>query len=403
MPVYEYKAKSKDGSVISGRMEAVDDEAVNSSLMRREYYPVSVKLYNNAATVDLNKLKRVTVKDIAIFCRQFSVIINSGISIVKGLSIIRDQTENVKLKSVLSDVYENVQKGKSLSSAMGSHKEFPDMLINMIQVGEVSGTLDTIMERMSNYYDKEYRMNQKVKQALTYPLIICIFAIVVVTFLVIKVLPTFTDMLLNMGQTKLPLPTRIVMAFSSLIKNYGILLLIAIVAFYFVIKAYIKSPNGKRGWDSFKLKAALFGKLNKKIITSQFARTFGILIASGVPLVQSLSVCANAIGNDVFKDIINSSSDRIKKGASIADTLSATGFFPPMLTNMIKVGEESGNLEGVLEKTAEFYDGEVESATTQMTTMIEPIMIIILAVIVGFIIISIILPIFNMYNAVGNQ
>lgn len=403
MPLYQYEAKAYDGNTIKGKMEAADENAVRDALRKQQYFPIRVKPFKQGVNVDLSDIKKVSIKDISIFCRQFSVVITSGISILRGLEIVKQQTENKKLYNILNDVFEDVQKGKSLSAAMGKHPDFPDMLVSMIEVGEASGTIDKILERMALYYDKEYRLQQKIRQALAYPIVVCIVAILVVTFLVTAVIPTFIGLLTSSGQTTLPLPTRIVMGFSSFMRYSWYILVVLIIALIFAIKYIGKTPDGRRTFDNMKLNAPIFGKVYKKIITSRFARTFGILMASGVPLIQSMTICSNVVGNAVMKDVLENSREDLKRGVSIADTLTKSGMFPPMLTQMIKIGEESGSLDEVLTRTSDFYDGEVDTATAQLTTMIEPIIIIVLGAVVAFIILSVIMPMFEMYNAIGGM
>ncbi|MDF2673726.1 MAG: pilC [Clostridiales bacterium] len=401
MPLYEYEAKSTAGDVIKGKMESADELVVVDAVRKMGYFPMKVKAYKPGLNIDLSEFKRVTIKDISIFCRQLSVIITSGISILRGLEIVRQQTENPKLKKDLGVVLDDVQRGNSLSTAMAKHKGFPSMLINMIEIGETSGTLDKIMDRMASYFEKEYKLSQKIKQAMTYPIVIAIVAVGVVTFLVTNVIPTFVGMLTSSGVTTLPLPTRIVIGLSDFIRYKWYVIVFFIILFSVLFYIYRKSPTGRFALDKFKLGAPIFGKINKKILTSRFARTFGILMGSGVPLMQSLVICSNIAGNIVIKNLLDFTSEQVKKGAGIGDTLESQGVFPVMLTQMIKIGEESGTLDEVLTKTSDFYDNEVDTATAQLTSMIEPVIIVVLGIVVGFIILSIILPMFEMYNSVA--
>lgn len=401
MPLFEYEARSIPGGKLKGRLDAVDEEAVISILRNKGYYPVRIRSYKRTSNINLGDLKKVTIKDIYIFCRQFSVIISAGINIIHALEILEEQTENPKLRKILAEVSEDVRKGRSLSNAMKKNSSFPGMMVNMVEVGETSGTLDIVMQRMAAYYEKEYKLDQKIKQAMTYPAIICIFAILVVMVLVTKVLPVFTGMMTQLGSSQLPLPTRIVMGLSYNMQHRWLLILIIIVMIILGLKSAGRTESGSILFDKIKLNMPVFGKVNRKIITSKFARTFGILMGSGVPLMESISICSNVVENEIIKRVLNSAMDELKRGAGIGDTLASKDIFPEMLTQMIKIGEESGSLDQVLEKTAEFYDGEVDSAAQQLTTMIEPLIIILLAVVVGFIIISIILPIFNMYNTMS--
>lgn len=403
MAVYQYEARSYDGRAMKGKMEANDEATVMNNLRQQNFYPVRIYEAKGGLNTDIGDIKKVSIKDISIFCRQFSTVITSGISILKGIEIVKEQTENKKLVAVLNDVFEDVQKGKSLSAAMKRHDSFPPMLINMIEVGEASGSLDTIMNRMAAYYDKEYKLNMKIKQALTYPIVVCIVAVVVVAFLVTKVIPTFAKMLTSSGSMTLPLPTRMVLGVSWFVRNRWYILVLIIAGIVGGIKYIGTTEDGRKKLDNFKLNMVVFGKINRKIVTSKFARTFGILMSSGVPLLQSITICSNVVGNVIMKDVLEKASEDIKKGSSIGDTLEKSQQFPPMLTQMIKIGEETGTLDEVLTKTSDFYDNEVETATSQLTSMIEPIIIIVLGAIVAFIILSIILPMFDMYDAMGKM
>jgi type IV pilus assembly protein PilC len=403
MALYEYEAQTIEGVVLKGKMEAFDEAAVTQFIRKRNYYPTSIRIYKESQNLQMSKFKGVSIKDISIFCRQFSFSISAGISILNALEMVKDQTENSKLKEILGAVFQEVQKGVGLSVAMGAHKEIPGMLINMIAVGEVSGTIDTILERMSNYYDKEYRLNQKIKQALTYPILVSVFAILVVVILVTKVLPTFIESIASMGGGTLPLPTRMVMGLSNALRTKGFFILAIIVALAVLIRMYIKSESGEKKLHMLKLNIPIFGKMNNKILTAKFARTFGILMASGVPLIQSMDICAKVVGNRIAAMVLESAQEDIKKGISLGEALGTRKIFPKMLTQMIKIGEESGTLDVILEKTAEFYDSEVETVTAQLTAILEPLIIIVLAAVVGFIILAVIMPMFGMYNVMNSQ
>lgn len=402
MAVYQYEAKNMQGTVIKGNMEAADEKSVAAFLRQKNYYPVKIKIYKEALNIDLQKYKKVSIKEIAIFCREFAFTLSAGISIVRAVEIVKQQSESNKLKNIFENILEDIQKGKTLSFAFGKSKDIPPMLVNMIAVGEASGTLDSIMERMANYYDKEYKQQQKIKQALTYPAAVSIFAMVVVNILVIKVLPIFVDMIVQNGGGELPLPTRIVMGMSSvLINNYLLIISIGLIL-YILVRQYLRGSSGREAFDRLKMNMPIVGKIYTKIVTARFARTFGTLMGSGVSLIESITICSDVVGNKVIQDILLSSAEELKKGTSLGETLEDRKIFPLMLTQMIKIGEESGTLEEILEKTAEFYDGEVDTTTNQLTTLLEPIIIIVLGVVVGFIVISIIMPIFQMYNSMSS-
>lgn len=400
MPVFVYEAKNVQGVLLKGKMEASDERAVTLMLREKSYYPVKVKIYKESLNVDLGSLKKISIKDISIFCRQFSVIISAGISIVKAVEIVKDQTESPKLKKVLSVVNEEIQKGKTFSVALKEHKDIPDMLINLVEVGETSGNLDKMMETLAKYYEKEYKQQQKVRQATTYPKVIVIFALSIVSGLVTFVVPSFTETIVSSGG-KIPMPTQIVMGIGDFFKSYGLVVILIAAFVYFLLKISGNKNRSELKNDKYIMKLPVYGKIYKQIITARFARTFGILMSSGVPIIQSLEICTQVLNSKTIGETLTSLKEEVKKGAGIGSTLEDRKIFPPMLTQMIKIGEESGNLDEVLGKTADFYDDEVEVATAQMTTLIEPAIIIILAVVVGFIVLAIALPMFSMYDAAG--
>jgi type IV pilus assembly protein PilC len=401
MPQYQYEAKTFKGEMIKGTVEASDEAAVIDILMQRSYFPMNIKPYKESVHIDLSLYKKATLKDIALFCRQFSFVLSAGINILRALEIAKEQTENKRLKKMMEKVFEDVQRGQALSEAMRTHKELPEMLINMIEVGEASGTLDRIMDRMANYYDKEFRQRQKVKQALTYPAVVSVFSVIVVIILMVKVLPTFIDMFSQFPNAKMPATTLFLMEMSNFLATKWWLLIIIVAAIITLLKVYSSTEEGSYNIDNIKIRTPIFGRMFRKVITARFARTFGMLMGSGVPLMQCVDISADIVGNKVYSKALSSMRGELEKGSSLGEILEKEKLFPNMLTQMIRIGEESGTLDHILEKTAEFYDEEVETATAQLTTMIEPAIMVVLAVVVGFIVISIITPMFEMYNAMG--
>jgi type IV pilus assembly protein PilC len=399
MPTYQYEARALNGSIIKGKMEGNSENAIRTSLRERSYYPVSVKPYSDSMNIDLSKYGKIPVKSISVFCRQFAFTITSGMNILKAMEIVTEQTENKKLKGILAEVKADVEKGSALSHAFRKHKDMPDILVNMIEVGEASGTLDAVMLRMADYYDKTYRLQQKIKGALTYPAIICIVAVIVVNILLIFVLPTFVGMIVS-GGGELPLPTRIVMGISDFMRNNGLWVFVGIILFGLLFKILLKhNVDAAERVDSFKLKMPIFGKIVTKIITARFARTFSTLMSSGMPVLSSINICSQVAGNSLVSRILQALGEDIRKGHGIGISLETRGVFPTMLTQMMRIGEETGTLDSIMEKTAEFYDNEVETATAQLTTMIEPLIIVVLGVVVGFIVLAMLLPMFEMYNS----
>lgn len=403
MPVYKYRAKNILGQEISGSYEATDKAAVIYMLREKNFYPVNIKEDKSVIpSFSIKKLfKKVTLKDLAVFCRQFSTMINAGVPILSCLDILRKQTENIRLKETLETIYGEVQKGKSLSQVMGEFRlVFPELLINMIETGEISGNLDKVLERMASHYEKEYKINQKVKNALTYPAIIAIVAILVIIFLVTVVVPTFASMFSSMGAV-LPISTRILMKISDFVKNSWYLFLVAFILGRAVLKSYSQNPQGREKIDNLKLILPVIGNLHRNIATARFARTLGSLMNSGISVLQGIEVTKKVIDNQVISRSLTKVAEDVKKGKGLAEPLREFEVFPPMLVHMVKIGEDTGTLDFILEKTADFYDDEVENALNKMTTVLEPAIIVIMAVIVSLILISVLLPMFDIMTQVN--
>lgn len=402
--IYLYEAKNIKGAIEKGKIEAENEENVAVYLRRKDCWLVSVKEEGaGGLNADIDLFSKVGIKDISIFCRQLSYTLNAGITLNRALNIVAQQTDNKRLQKVTTKVFEDVETGKGLAEAMEKNKEYPELLVNMVAAGEASGTLDSIMSRMAEYYYSEYKQWQKVKQALTYPVIVAIFAFCVVIFLAVKILPMLISNILTISsKSEIPWPTRVSIGFSNLVTHNFIFMIALIIAFTVLLKLAKKYSVNVEPIDKLKLKLPVIGKINYKIVTSRFARTFGMLVSSGIPLIKSIEICIKIVGNKFIENSLEEAKEYIKKGSSIGNVFEEKKIFPPMLNEMIKIGEESGDLEDVLKKVAEFYDGEVETAVAQLTTMIEPIIIVVLAFVVGFIVLSVILPIFQMYNETSN-
>lgn len=405
MALYEYEAKNSLGKTVKGKMEGTDQNAVSLAIRQNGMYTVSIRKAGAAGmNMNINIGNGVKVKDIALFCRQFSFITSAGINILQALELLSVQTENKRLKTIIVEMSENVQKGISLSVAMSKYKEFPQMFIHMVEVAEASGTLDSVMIKMADYYEKEFKMHQKIKAALTYPIVLIVFGLIVVIFLVVYILPQFLANMVTAGTNELPTSARILMGLANFIKTKWWLLAIVIAALIVVFKLLPKFLGEKaEAIDAFKLKIPIFGKLSKKIVSSSFARTFATLMGTGVPLIQSLDITSEIVENKVVKRAIIESRDEIKKGESISKALGKRNIFPVMLVQMIKIGEESGTLDDVLNKTSDFYDSEVDTAIAQMTELIQPFIIIFLAFGVGFVVLAIMQSMFGMYEAYSNM
>jgi type IV pilus assembly protein PilC len=400
MKKFKYRAMKADGTRISGDFDGNSRDEVMDMITSNGYYPLMVEEVSESTKIEFNFRKKATTKDIAILCRQLYTMIDAGVSINNSLNILANNTTNKNLKKVLYSVEDSVKKGEMLSESMKRHKDvFPTLLIAMMESGEISGNLDTMLLRMSIHYEKETKLNNKIKSAMTYPAMLSIVAISSVMFIMTFVMPTFIEMFEVEG-VKLPLFTKILLAISGFLSNHSLIALLFLIIIYVGFSYYKKSEHGVHTISSLKLKAPVIGKLNKKIIVSRFARTLSTLAVSGVSLIQGLPLIAEIIGNKVVEDALMKVREEVAKGESLSDPIKESGIFPEMLSYMITIGEEAGQLDDILNKTADFYDEEVEQAIQTTTALIEPLLIVTMSIVIGFIIISILLPMFDMYTKI---
>lgn len=401
MTIYKYTAKMVSGKCQNGLVDMENKEDVDKYLREKNMYPVSITDFVWKEKFGILRFSHVDLKEISVFCRQFSIIISSGISIANGLAIVKQQIQNKNLKYILDQVYKEVEKGKDLSEAMSMHKEFPNMLLHMVKIGEATGTLPIVLGNMADFYNKQYKQKQKIKQALTYPSIVAFVSVGVILFLIIKIVPLFADMFEKLQAGTLPASTRVLMFISGVMTNYWYIIVGVLLVMVIFLEKFYKSRSTSYKHDMNKLKWPIYGGLNKRILTSRFASTLGILIGSGISIIDSFIIAEQVIDNLVIKKAIHESAEEIKKGEGIADSLKNKNLFPDMLIEMIKIGEESGNLKELLQETAGFYDNDVETTIARITTMIEPAIVIVLGVIIGFIILSVLVPMLRMYSAAG--
>ena len=401
MPLYEYKVMNQQGKQQKGVYTAQSVEELYVLLKQQGFFPLEVQEKTEdtgSSTLSFNK--PLGGKSIAIFCRQFHTMLDAGVPIIQCLDILHQQTEHKKLKLIIGEVFGQVQQGFSLSESFSIHQPMiPSLLVHMIEAGEVSGNLDVILERMAHHYEKEYKLSNKIKNAMIYPLVLSIVAIGVVLFLLTFVMPTFMELFSGSG-VELPGPTQLLLKISDVlqIRWYWILgtMLIIIGAFM-----YSKTTTtGRKILDTILLKTPIIGKTNRIIIVSRFTRTLSTLLSSGVPLLQAMDISAKIVNNAIAEEELLKAKEEVQKGMALSEPLKSSTFFPPMMTSMVQIGEESGALEELLDKTANFYDEESEAALQRLTTMIEPIMIVMMAGIIGFIVIAMLLPMFDMMNVV---
>lgn len=398
--IFRYKAINSTGQLIEGFQEAATEQDVIAILKGNENTVLYVEEdIEAAAQIELFSQK-VKKKDLAVFCRQFYTMIDAGLGIVKCLDILGIQTQNKTLRKTTISVNEDVQKGFVLSEAMKKHsKVFPTILTSMVAAGEVSGNLDTIMERMAIHFEKENHIEAKIKSSMVYPSVLAILSIVVVIFMLVAILPTFVGMFEGSGG-ELPGPTRFLIDMSESIRTYWYIYL---GLFGFFVGGFIvfkQSEEGTYYIDTLKLKIPVVKATVTKIVTSRFARTLSTLMSAGIPMIQSMEVVAKVVDNKVVEERLLISIENIRKGIPLSRAVEEVNIYPPMVDSMIKIGEESGALDDILFKTADFYDREVEEAITRTTALIEPLMIVIMGLIIGFIVIAMYLPMFEAMTTV---
>lgn len=398
MPEFRYVVADANGQTINGTLEADNEEVCRRIIGQRGLYCLELSETSLASrSLSFGKTK-FTTADLNVFCRQFSTMLTSGISVIKSLDIMHSQTEKPQLKAVIKNVYENVQKGQSLSSAFKSQsKAFPDLLINMVEAGEVSGTLDRIILKVADHFEKDVKTQNKVKGAMVYPMVLGGLTIGVVTLMLVFVLPTFINMFKSLG-AKLPLPTQILLAISGFITSSWYIIIFVGIAIAVAWMNYLKSSSGRLQWDTIKLKLPIVGKMNRTVACARFCRTMSTIMQSGIPLLKSLEVTARVLGNKFYEKALNEIKEEIRRGTPLSQAIKKADIFPMMLYSMVNIGEESGTLDEILAKTATFYDEEADAAISKTISMLEPLMIVIMALCVGFIVISIITPVYSMMN-----
>lgn len=396
MPVYNYRGVNRAGVKISGE-RAAGSKAEVVALLRREQISVS-KLSEKGKEFNLPTFgSGVTTKELAIFTRQFSVMIDAGLPLVQCLEILANQQENKTFKKVLSGVRGSVEGGSTLSAAMRQYdKVFDDLYVNMVEAGETGGILDTILQRLSNYIEKNVKLKRAVKSALIYPVVVLLVAAGVIILLLWKVVPVFAQLFVGL-QVELPLPTRTVIGVSNFVGSiYGLMILLFFIVTAIVLRLWYSTPQGRLALDTVLLKLPLVGILLRKIAVARFTRTLGTLISSGVPILEGLDITARTAGNAVIERAILHVRKSVEAGRTIVDPLRETEVFPGMVSQMIGVGEQTGAMDAMLQKIADFYEDEVDAAVKDLLTALEPMMIVVLGVIVGGIVISMYLPLFEL-------
>lgn len=409
MPVFAYEGRTATGDTRRGQVEAANLEAARSRLRQMSIQPTTLKPSGGGGlgSIEINIptpafLKpKVTTKDLVIFVRQFATMIDSGLPLVQCLDIQAKQAPNATFREQLTTIKEQVESGSTFADALKKYpKTFDALFRNMIAAGEVGGILDTILNRLAQFMEKNEKLKREIKGAMTYPAIVVTAGLVIVTGLLLFVVPTFEEMFAEMGQT-LPGPTMLLINMSKFVTANWAFLLVGLIGTIGGAYAFYKNPRGEMIVDGLLLKAPIFGDLLTKVAVARFCRTLGTMIASGVPILEALDICSRTAGNKVIEKAVGGVREAISEGRSIAEPLSETKLFPEMVCQMVSVGEATGALDVMLNKIADFYEDEVDAAVEAMTSMLEPLIIIGLGIGGGFVVIALYMPIFSMSTGIG--
>lgn len=404
MPYFIYTARDMAGRPQSGTMEAADRSSVLAKLREGGLLVSRVEETKGKGGGHADFVAKIfsgiKVREVAVFSKQFAAMINAGLTMIRCLRVLEKQASNPTFKDIIAALRDDVTSGSSLSTAMAKHpKAFSRLYVAMVRAGEESGSLDVTLNRLATHLEKDVALRDQVAAGTKYPQAIAFVAIIIVTFLMIFVIPTFQQMFSDLG-SQLPLMTRILMFVATTMKKFWYIVLLILVGVPFALSRYSKTAVGREVMDRIKLRLPVFGLLNRKISVARFTRTLGTLLASGVSIIKALSIVEETAGNVVVEHAIQKVRESIKEGQSIAEPLELSGVFPPMVTSMIAVGEESGALDDMLNKIADFYDAEVESMVKALTSLLEPVLISVMGGIVGFIVISLLLPMFKLIQVV---
>jgi type IV pilus assembly protein PilC len=400
---YAYRVRDRQGKLLGGTLEADNEQAVVAKLRQLGYAPVSIEAEKGAGLkteVRLPGSGRVKLKDLAVFSRQFATMINSGLSLLRALTILGEQTANKRLAQIITLVRAEVEKGVSLSAAMAKHpKAFNRLYVSMVRAGEIGGFLDQVLVKVAETFEKEVALRGKIKSAMTYPVVVFVMVLGIVAAMLVFIVPTFQSLYESLGG-KLPLPTQLLINASNVVRRFFLLVIVAVGLLLFGFRRWKATQRGRYLVDAFKLKVKVFGPLFHKSALSRFSRTLSTLIHSGVPILQALEIVRETVNNAVISRAVHDVQDSVREGESLALPLAKHATFPPMVVQMMAVGEETGALEVMLAKVADFYDQEIEAAVASLTSLIEPILIAVMGAAVGGMVVALYMPLFNIINLV---
>jgi type IV pilus assembly protein PilC len=397
MPVFAYSARGATGEILTGEIDLPNRDEVVGYLVRQRLRPVSVNQKSREINIQFGS--GVKTREVVIFTRQFATMINSGLPLVQSLTILSEQTENKIFSKIIAEVLNDIQAGQTLADSMRKHpKVFTELYVNMVAAGEAGGILDTILLRLATFLEKNDALVRKIKGAMTYPAVMLAVVIIATTILLWKVVPVFAGIFMSAGM-ELPMPTRVVLGISEFLQGYIFFLFLGVIGIAFAIRRFYKTEPGQLVIDRLLLRLPVLGDMIRKSAVSRFTRTLGTLISSGVSILEGLQITARTSGNRVIHDAVMASRASIAGGATISEPLKACGVFPPMVVQMINVGEQTGGLDEMLSKIADFYDDEVDAAVSALTSILEPIMIVVMGIVIGGMVVAMYMPMFDMINA----
>ncbi|MFC2177088.1 type II secretion system F family protein [Actinomycetota bacterium] len=404
---YAYRVRDKAGAITSGEIEGSSTTAVAKALRERGMVPLQIEEKQTSVLQMELKIpglgKRVKTRDIVIFSRQFATMVNAGLSLIRALTVLEEQTDSEPLRDVLGKVRTDVERGTSLSAAMDRHpKVFSELFVAMIRAGEIGGVLDETLLRLADILEAQMRLRSKIRSAMAYPAVIGILIVTVTTAMIVFVVPVFSDLYAELGSgASLPIPTKVLILLSDIITGFWWLLIILLAGSIWGFRRWVGTDAGLLTWDTLKLKFPVFGKLAHKTALSRFSRTLAVLSRTGVPILQAIDIVAETSGNRLVSKALDDVKESVRSGESLAAPLARHDVFPPMVVQMMAVGEETGEIDAMLAKVADFYEREVEDTVSALTSLIEPLLIVVMGVTVGGILIALYLPIFNVAGLVA--
>ncbi len=403
MQEYKCTVKMLDGKTIKNyKIKAEDEAGLITQLKSSGLYLLNFKAVEERKDIVGGNKLNLSLKDVAMFSRQLSAILGAGVTLIKALNILYLQIEKKNVKESIRRLYESVQKGDQLSDALKKQNNlYPEIMISMVEAGEASGRLDSVIAKVADIFEKDVKLRNKIRSAMMYPIILAVLCVAVVLILVTKVLPVFISMFTE--EMTLPLITRALLAFSNALTGYWYIILLIIGAIVIGIRAYVRTEEGKKNWHTLLLKIPLIGNTITKISAVRFTRTLGTLLSSGMTLIKSLEIAIQVAGNRVIMDGLAVTKEDIRKGIPLSQSLRKADVLPPMVYSMIGIGEESGTIEDMLNKTADYYDDEIENSISKLVTLVEPILIVFMGLIVGLIVVAILLPMFDLYSSMSGN